>query len=263
MAIKATEAILLRAHNWSESSRTVVFFTRDYGRLALTDRGGRRLTGKRGRLVPFARLELTFYHSEKESAGYLSDVSLVQAWQFEREGTLGRLAFASAAIELLLSLLGDRAPHPDLYTYTVSYLELVETAPKQGLGPLFVNYYIRLISRLGYHPSLTRCVACGATGERLADAAGGVQFSAERGGMVCRACESVGDCYIPFSSESHRLIRALEGASLGQAATLPISYRETVRLTEALTRFLSFQADVRAELKALTFLEKLRKDAEA
>ncbi len=258
MAIKTTEAIVLKAHNWSESSRTVVFFTRDFGKLALTDKGGRQMTSKRGRLVPFARQELTFYHSEKESAGYLSDVALVKAYQFEGDGTLGRLAFASAGAELLMNLLGDREPHPALYDYYVSFLELVETVPKQALAPVFVTFYIRLLSMLGYHPSLGYCVSCGAAGEKLVVGEGEVLFSAERGGMVCGACKSVGDYYIPFSAETYRLVLALQGASLAQAAGLPITYRDAVRLIEALTKFMAYQADIRGELKSLTFLEKLK-----
>lgn len=258
MAIKTTEAIILKAYNWSESSRTVVFFSRDFGKLALTDRGGRSMTSKRGRLVPFARLELTFYHSEKESAGYLSDVGLVRAYQFEQEGTLGRLAFASAGCELLLNLVGDREPHPGLYDYFVSFLELIEKSPKQALAPLFVTFFIRLLSFLGYHPSLAYCVSCGASGEKLANDSGEVAFSAERGGMVCGACKSVGDYYIPFSAESHRLLLALQSASLVQAAGLPITYKDAIRLIEALTKFTSYQADIRSELKSLAFLEKLK-----
>mgnify|MGYP000922322050 FL=1 len=132
------------------------------------------------------------------------------------------------------------------------------SAPKQALAPVFVTFYIRLLSMLGYHPSLGYCVSCGASGEKLAGESGEVLFSAERGGIVCAACKSVGDYYIPFSAESHRLVLALQGAALTQAATLPILYRDAVRLIEALTKFMAFQADIRGELKSLTFLEKLK-----
>jgi len=258
MALKTTEAVILKTFNWSESSRTVVFFTRDQGKLALVDKGGRRITSKRGRLVPFARLEITFYQSDKESNGYISDVSLIRAWSLEGEGSLGRLAFASAACELLGQLLSEREPQRGLYDYVISYFDMIETVNRGALAPVFLTFFIRLLSFLGYHPSLAYCVGCSGTDEKLVNGDGLLNFSAERGGMVCGACKSVGDYYIQFSPESHRLLVALQTASLRQAADVPIGYQETTRLLEALTRFVSYQADIKPELKSLAFLEKLK-----
>jgi len=258
MSLQTTEAVVLKTFNWSESSRTVVLFTRDFGKLALVDKGGRRINGRRGRLVPFARLEITFYHSEKESNGYISDVSLIQAFSLEQEGSLGRLAFASAGCELLYQLLSERERQAGLYEYFVTFLELIETVGKQALAPVFLTFFIRLLSFLGYHPSLAYCVGCGKGEEQLPNGEGKLNFSPERGGMVCGSCKTVGEYYIPFSPESHRLLLALQSASLKQAATVPVGYTETTRLLEALTKFVSYQADIKAELKSLAFLEKLK-----
>ncbi len=260
MALEKTEAILLKAYNWSESSRTVVFFTREFGRLALIDKGGRRMTSKRGRIIPFARHEVTFYHSgkERDSDGYISDITLVESYPFEHDGTLGRLAYASAASELLSTMLSDREPQISLYDYYVTFLDLVENSPKQAVAPLFLTFFIRLLSFLGYHPSLGYCVGCSREGEELVNGDNNVNFSPERGGMICGACKTVGDYYIQFPAGSHRVLLALQSASLQQARTLPINYRETTRLVEALTKFIRYQADIRSELKSLAFLEKLR-----
>lgn len=258
MALATTEAIVLKAFNWSESSRTVVFFSRDYGKLPLVDKGGRRMATKRGRLLPFAQLEIAFYDSEKESRGYIRDVTLIRAYPLEQDGSLGRLAFASAACELLYVLATEREAQPALYEYFISFLELIETVPKQSLGPVFLTFFIRLLSFLGYHPSLGYCVGCGATGERLINGEGMVNFSPERGGIVCGACKSAADYYIQFPAESHRLLLALQAAPLKQAAGLPIAYNESIRLIEALARFVGYQADTRTELKSLAFLQKLK-----
>ena len=63
MALEKTEAVVLKAFNWSESSRTVLFFSRRFGRIALVDKGGRSFKSKRGRVTPFAKLEISFYQS--------------------------------------------------------------------------------------------------------------------------------------------------------------------------------------------------------
>jgi DNA repair protein RecO (recombination protein O) len=258
MALDISEGIILKMFNWSESSRTVVFFTRDFGKLGLFDRGGRRFKSRRGRLMPFARLEVMFYHSEKETRGYISDSNLLHAYSFEQEGTLGRLAYASAACELLYLLLSEEQEQEDLYDYSLGFLNVIESAPRESLPPVFLTFFIRLLSFLGYHPALGYCVGCGKPGEDIAKNEKSVSFSPERGGIVCGACKKPGDYYIQLSPESYRLLPALQSATLAQAAGIPVSYKETARLLEALIGFVGYQADIKAELKSLAFLEKLK-----
>ncbi|MFQ5608030.1 MAG: DNA repair protein RecO, partial [Candidatus Zixiibacteriota bacterium] len=199
MAIKKTEAFVLKSFNWSESSRTISFFTRDEGKLALTDRGGRSLSSKRGRALPFASLALTYYSSERSSNGYLSEVSVKEAWPIEGEGALGRLAFGSAARELLWLVLPDEEPHPDIYDYTLKFFTLLSAVERESLPALFLAYFLRLLSMLGYQPVLSGCVGCGKALERMQTAR--LSFSADRGGLVCGACQAAGESYIGFSLE--------------------------------------------------------------
>ncbi|UCG60992.1 MAG: DNA repair protein RecO, partial [Candidatus Zixiibacteriota bacterium] len=180
MSLEKSEVVLLKAFNWSESSRTVVFFSREFGRIALVDKGGRSMKSRRGRIIPFARMEITFYHSEKETRGYVREVELTEAFSFEENGNLGRLAYGSAAAELLNLLLPEEESQPELYQYFASLLGLLQKTRKAVLPSLFVAFYLRVLSQLGYHPSLSYCVGCGkelagfaSQGERM--------FGVERG----------------------------------------------------------------------------------
>ncbi|MEA2031587.1 MAG: DNA repair protein RecO [candidate division Zixibacteria bacterium] len=257
MALKTTEAVALKTFNWSESSRTVIFFSRDYGRLALTDKGGRRINSRRGRLIPFSRLEITFYESKKESAGYISSISLIESFSLEGEGALGRLAYASAACELLFNLLSDSQAQTDLYRYFITLLMLLDKADRRSLPVIFLTFFIHLLSYLGYHPSLSSCPGCGLKSEKLA-IDGNVYFSPERGGGICNACQRVGEYYIPIPKSGYNLLVQLQRASLTQAVRLSTGYRETTLLLEALIKFVAYQTDLKEKLKSLEFLEKLK-----
>ncbi|MBU8933208.1 MAG: DNA repair protein RecO [candidate division Zixibacteria bacterium] len=257
MALKTTEAVVLKAFNWSESSRTVVLFTRDKGRLALTDKGGRRFNSRRGRLIPFSRLEITYYDSQKESAGYISDVSLVESFSLEGEGALGRLAYASAACELVFHLLPDGQVQTDLYRYFITLLSLLDKVERQSLPAVFLTFFIHLLSYLGYHPSLSSCPGCGRdAGELTVD--GSVFFCPERGGGICSACQRTGEQYIPIPEPGYKLLVQLQRAPLTQAVSLSMGYGETTLLLEALIKFVGYQTDLKAKLKSLEFLEKLK-----
>lgn len=258
MAQEKTEAIILKLFNWAESSRTVVFFSRDFGKIPLIDKGGRSITSKRGRLTPFTRLEVSFHYSEKTERGYINDTELLEFYSFEREGTLGRLAFGSAASELIYLLLPDEEPMPILFEYYATYLKLVDVVDKHYLPALFIGFFLRLLSHLGYHPSLAYCTSCGRGTEEAVDPEAPVLFSPERGGVLCPTCLRPGEYYIGLSAESYRVLSRLQTASLTEAATVPISYQEASLLMDALTKFLSYQSGLVSGLKSLEFLEKLR-----
>ncbi|HUV30682.1 MAG TPA: DNA repair protein RecO [Acidobacteriota bacterium] len=258
MPLEKSEAVILRMFNWSESSRTVVFFTRDFGKLRLQDKGGRRLTTKRGRLLPFTRTEVTFYRSERSGSGYISDSEVLEAFSLEGQGELGRLAYASAACELLYLLLPEQETQPELYEYSIAYLRQVAAADRRALPPVFISFFLRLMSQLGYRPSLAYCAGCSTALDRIIAAGQGLVFAPERGGVLCRACQKAGERYIPVSAGGARLLAALQRASLAEAASLPIGYEDACRLIEALTKFLKYHSGLVSDLKSLAFLEKLK-----
>ncbi len=256
MSLEKSDAIVLKAYNWSESSRTVIFFSKKYGKIALFDKGGRSIKSKRGRIMPFAPLELTFYNSEKESTGYISDIEILEAFSFEKDGTLGRLAYASAAAELIEMLLSEEEPHRQLFTYYINYLQFIDTVEKQYIPALFIAFFLRLLSQLGYHPSISYCIVCNK--EIKTDGQFPILFGADNGGSVCSTCQKPGDYYISLSPEMFKIFSALQTASLQEAATVPIGLSKVTLLQEALTRFISTQTQMDCRLKSLAFIEKLK-----
>ena len=257
MSLEQSEAILLKAYNWSESSRTVVFFSVDYGRIALVDKGGRSMKSRRGRILPFARMEISFYHSQKETSGYVREIELIEAFSFEDNGSLGRLAYASAASELLNLLLPEEEPQQLLYHYFASFLKLVEKSDKKALPSLFVAFYLRVLSQLGYHPSLAYCVNCGKEIKKFNPDQPRL-IGVDRGGVVCETCQKPGDYYIGFSDDSFQRLLRLQTASLSEAAEITVRFNESNSFLDALTKFLASQTGLKSDLKSLKFIEKLK-----
>ncbi len=254
MALYKAEGILLKQFPWSESSRTVVFFTDRFGKLALVDRGGRSFKSKRGRLAPFTRTELTFYNSEKQTRGSLSAADAIAAWSFSGEGDMGRLAFASAACELGLALLPEEEPHEELYAYLCRYLSALDTAPRSGLGGLFIAYVLRFMSMLGYHASLTFCATC----QSPLSPVDGLRFGPAAGGLIDATCQGTQDRYIRLTANEAAALMRLQSTSLEDAVGVLLTFAEITRLTDCLTRFLQFHADLTTELQSIRWLDKLK-----
>lgn len=216
------------------------------------------MSTKRGRLVPFARMEITFYASGKSAKGYVSDSEVMWLYTFEKEGALGRLAYASATCELLNHLLSDQEPQMPLYNLFIEFLELTETVEKKVLPALFICFFLHLLTNLGYHLSLTRCVGCEkptATDDCNVEE---FQFSPDRGGIVCRSCQTPAEYYYLLSKENARRLVALQNTSLSEATGIPIGYKDAAYLQDVLTKFTVSQTGMSGQLKSLDFLEKLK-----
>lgn len=255
MSLKKTEAFVLKSFNWSESSRTVSFFTRDQGKLALNDRGGRSLKAKRGRALPFAHLELTYYTSEKPTPGYVTEIHAQKVWSFEDDAALGRLALAGAACELLWLVLPDHEPHPEIFNYYLTYFDRMNSAPRESLPATFLVCVLRTLSFVGYQPLLTGCVGCGKSLEKISTAE--LRFSPDRGGIICGACQVSGERYIQLASDDLKVAVALQSSSLKESGAHKVSFAQMNRMTDVLIEFLRAQTGIQ-KINSLEFLEKLK-----
>jgi len=256
-----SEGIILKSVNWKENSKIHTIFTDNAGRQSIVDRGGRSLKSKRGRLMTFTRMELGYFKSEKSDMSYISEVDPLESFEFKSDGTLGRLTFASAALELLYDLLPNDEPQEGLYHLTIQYLRLIDRIPKKGVIPVFLAYFLKLLSYLGYRPNLAGCNSCGKEKEAIIvpNAIGGYyNFSPDRGGLVCSTCQIAGEYYIKLQSGRLDKIYSLQTASLAESAAINLRLDEAEEFLELLTNFMRFQTEVR-ELNALKFLEKLKK----
>ncbi len=207
--------------------------------------------------MSFSRLGITYYASEKETSGYISDIELIEQFSLEKEGTLGRLAYASASCELLNLVLPEEEEQAQLYELFCNFLSQIDSIDKKYLPSLFIIFILRLISHLGYHPSLGYCSGCS---REMTDGPKGSKyfFAPERGGLICEACKRPGDYYIVLSLENFRALKILQTSSLSDAELVPIGYQQAVLMLEVVEEHLGYQAGIKQKLKSLQFLEKLK-----
>ena len=103
MAPVRTPAILLRAHDYGDSSRILRFYTRDHGLVSVVARGVRGRSGKgTTTLASFATGELTVYVKAHRELHTMKDFECTRL----RDGLAGqvlRFAGASAAAEVVLA----------------------------------------------------------------------------------------------------------------------------------------------------------------
>ena len=183
MAPVTTPAILLRSHDYGDSSRILRFYTRDHGLLSVVARGVRGRSGKgTTTLASFATGELNVYVKAHRDLHTMKDFHCARL----REG-LGaevlRFGGASAAAELVLGH-AEQEPQPGVFEALERALDLLEEVPSEELPGTVLAALWSIIESFGFAPQLDACVRCE---EPLKEEEVG-RFDFAAGGMRCAAC---------------------------------------------------------------------------
>jgi len=175
-----TRAVLLRTHDYSETSRIHRYFSEDQGVVSVMARGIRKRSAKGGASAGvFDEVELDVLLKAGRDLQTLRDVSLIRA----RPG-LGRtpLAFTAAAVlgEIVLRHHGEEPAHIIFAVLAEALDRLEETPTDRVAGELLATGW-SLVAELGFHPQLTHCVIC----SRVLDGQEMGRMDFEAGGLRC------------------------------------------------------------------------------
>lgn len=190
MPVHKSTVLILRCHDWSESSQVVHVLTRDLGRLRCLAKGSRRPKNPfSGPLDRWMRGEAVF------SAGDPNRLAtLMELFETERFDGLHRnlpaYYGASTVTELVTALVPEADPQPAVFDLADETLRhLADAAPDACRAAAFA-FALRLLALLGYGGPTDRCVECGRRLDTAGPAGPGgpVDYSVGLGGPVCDAC---------------------------------------------------------------------------
>lgn len=183
MAPISTPAVLLRAHDYGDSSRILRFYTQAHGLVSVVAKGVRGRLGKgAGGLASFASGELSVYMKSHRDLHTMRDFSSRRM----REGLsrdMLRFAGASAVAELVLSHT-EQEPHAALFQALENALDRLDEVDALELPGTVLTGLWTVTEELGFAPQIDACVRCGVA---LGDADIG-RFDLAAGGVRCPSC---------------------------------------------------------------------------
>jgi DNA repair protein RecO (recombination protein O) len=247
MSLLTTPAVLLRAHPYSESSRILRFYTRASGVVGALARGVRRTGGRSGAtLESFAGGLLTLHVKPTRDLQTFQEFTPTHP----RRGIGGsplRLGGASVVAELVLRHAGEEG-NAALFETLESALDRIEAADEKGALAAILSESWRLVSALGYHPTLDTCVSCG----RPLGADDMSRFDFAAGGVRCGDCGDRGPRVGPGAREQ---LRALV---VGDVLAAPLGRpRAHVQL---LSDFVTYHVSGTRPLDSFAFLAQMLPD---
>ena len=183
MAAVGTRAVVLRGHDYGDSSRILRFYTESFGLLSVVAHGVRGKSAKGGGVVSsFTSGELTAYVRPHRDLHTMKDFAASRARVGLARDTL-RFAGASVAAELVLSH-AEQEPHEELFHALEHGLDTIDAAEVADVPAVVLAALWTLIEALGFAPQVERCVRCG---ELLGPSDVG-RFDVLAGGVRCPAC---------------------------------------------------------------------------
>jgi DNA repair protein RecO (recombination protein O) len=213
VSLVTTDAIVLHAFDYRETSRILRVVTRELGVRSVIARGARR---SRNRFGP--ALDLFAEGPAQLALHPTGDLHTLVAFDVMRARpelaeVWGRFAAANALSEILLRFARDDT-HTELFVAFQQALDAVAAADNATAASAGLAGAWALVAELGFAPSLDVCAGCGAP---LANQVT-VVFGHRAGGALCDRCAdgTPGTRRLPQSARS-----ALAGWLSGEAVILP------------------------------------------
>jgi DNA repair protein RecO (recombination protein O) len=197
-----TEAIVLHAFDYLESSRIVKLVTRDGGMRSALAKGARKSRRRFGSGLDLFGQGTAFLHSRAgRDLDTLSGFEDVRS-RPELGSDLERFTGAETIAEIVLSLGRDGADQ-ELFDAVVVALDGLAGQTGSGAREATLAGAWRIVSALGFTPALDECAECG----RAMDENEIALFTHSAGGVLCKRCASL--------SASGRKLPASARAAIG------------------------------------------------
>ena len=269
MAIEKSEALVLRAIKYGETSKILTLLTRDFGLLKAIAKGVRGSRPKFGSaLESFACCEIVVYRRRDRDLHLIGSADLIEA-HLPLGANLSRYAFASAIVEFIPRVVTGEAsdggavtdPVPlsesaALYQEARWAIDLMTLAPLDTLPYVLRAFQLRFVSLLGHGMELHTCLNCGreigeAGGRGLGPAAGALALSAGQGGLYCAECAHGTSGTVTVSPAALAVLRAYVENDLAVAARQNLQPTVRAEVGRVMEAFLTAQFDGYRGLRSL------------
>lgn len=177
LKLECVEGVVLSETNYSESSKILNVFTKEYGIIGIMSKGCRNMKCKlRGvsRKLLYGKFHIYY---KKEGLSTLKDVDVIHSFS-KLLTDLKRVSYASFLLELISQVVRENDD--------VTILELLKDTlvkMEEGLSPMILTEILelKLLDYLGVKPCIDCCSVCGSN-------KGIVTVDSSAGGYLCREC---------------------------------------------------------------------------
>ena len=243
MKIECVEGIILSETNYSESSKILNTFTKEYGQIGILSKGCRNMKCKlRGVSRKLLYGKFHIYYKEN-GLSTLCGVDVIRSYS-KLLTDLEKVSYASFLLELTQQVVRENDDREilELLKDTLDKME-------EGLSPIVLTniYELKLLDYLGVRPSIDCCSVCGSNKAI-------VTVSAFSGGYICRNCYQNEPI---VSDKMIKLLRMFYYVDIKSISKLDISDSVSLEINEFLDDYYDRYTGI--YLKSKNFIKQLNK----
>ena len=258
MAICISEAIILNARPFRNTSLIITGFTKDFGKIkgiakGIRARWNRKDSKFNSYLEPLTLNKIVYYRKQRSELHMITQCDLLKQFEFIRRD-LTRLALANFILELTDKVIQPEDPNADVFELVLDSLGALCT--EKNISQVLLLFEIKFLNLSGLMPQLETCVCCGRR-----DISGQVNFSFLNGGLICAGCRSKERLAVPFSKGALTLMRHIASNRWPQIKNFRFAGGIEKELKNPLDNFIKIHID--GEFKTLKFIEKIKTDVKS
>lgn len=243
MQLIEIEGIVLRETNYSEASKILTVFTKDYGLISVMAQGCRNLKSKlRGVSQKFSYGIFTIHYREN-GVSNLRTVDILDPF-LTVLSDIEKISYATYLLELSEQVVKE-SDHLEVFDLLIASLKKMN----EGYSPSIITNILelKLLDYLGIRPVIDGCSICGSTKDI-------VTVSANDGGYLCKNCMTNQKIY---SARTVKLIRMLFYVDISKITKLEIHEDTRREIAEFIEEYYDRYAGI--YLKSKNFLKNLNK----
>lgn len=208
MEIVKTEGIVIGETNYSESSKILRIFTKDYGVISVMSKGCRGLKNKlRGVSSKLVYANFQIYYKEN-GISTLVEADVINTLR-NILMDIDRISYASYLLDLTEQVYKHSGA---IDIYPIFIATLLKMNEEYDYEALTCIYELKLLDYLGIRPNVDGCSICGSSKNIIT-------ISTSDGGYICQNCYHSGKIY---SSKTIQLIRMFIYLDISQITKLDI-----------------------------------------
>ena len=192
MSQEKAEAIIIRQAEFSESSRVITLFSKEFGKFAALAKGAKRLKGPFDAAIDLlSRCHVVFIRKSSGTLDLLTEARQIARFTPAKD-SLKSLYAGYYIADLLNGLTEDYDPAPGVFDLAVLTLEQL-MSPNQNPLAAVVEFETGILRLSGLLGSLDECIVCGTpVSDFRTVAAGGSNSNyahwVSQGGLLCGSC---------------------------------------------------------------------------
>jgi|GEM_PF-719904 len=242
MPIHKDIGFVLKSYDFRRTSKIAVFYTLHYGKLTGIFKAFRTKHDKFVTSLDFFTLNEFIFYDKKGPIWLVTETTLLDSFEHIKKD-LNAFYAASYMMSFLDAAVPLHAKNEEIFYLVLDIFKLLSKSPVPTLVTIF---QLKMMTHLGWYPSLLHCVRCN---EEIHEHA---CLSITKGGLLCPKCKVPHESYIMLRQETLLVLRYILNYNFPYLVRIKISDKAAKEVRAVLDKFIEYH--IHPHLKAQEYI---------